>query len=129
MFLENTEGQEDLFLALLADGITYVLPLSDVGQIVSEVPQDMPEVFLSQQRARRGGTVIFQDDQGLAALTVERVTGIVQLPPACQFEMPEEARSPQGRWIAGVAFLKGPECLCYLLDCRQLRARFLQEMP
>ena len=41
MMLENTGGQEYLFLALSADGITYVLPLSDVGQIASEPPQDM----------------------------------------------------------------------------------------
>jgi len=125
--LENGCSQEDLFLALSTDGITYVLPLSDVGQIAAETPQDMPEIFLSERRERGGGAVIFQDDQGLAALTVERVTGIVQLPPACQYDLPEEARSPQNRWIAGIAYLESGRKLVYLLDCRQLRARFLQE--
>lgn len=127
MMLENTGGQEYLFLALSADGITYVLPLSDVGQIASEPPQDMPEISLSEHREHGGGTVIFQDDAGLAALTVERVTGIVQLPPACQYEIPEDARSPRNRWIAGIAYLESERKLVYLLDCRQLRTRFLQE--
>jgi len=127
MMLENAGGQEDLFLALSADGITYVLPLSDVGQIASGAPQDMPEIFLSERRERGGGTVVFQDGAGLAALTVGRVTGIVQLPPGCQYEIPEEARSPQNRWIAGAAYLESGRKLVYLLDCRQLRARFLQE--
>lgn len=126
MTQENAGGQEDLFLALSAGGITYVLPLSDVGQIVSEAPQDMPEIVLSGNRERGGGTVIFQDDAGLAALTVGRVTGIVRLPPGCQYEIPEEARSPQNRWIAGIAYLDGDRKLVYLLDCRQLRARFSQ---
>lgn len=127
MMQESTAGQEELFLALAAEGVTYVLPLSEVGQIVAEAPQDMPEIFLSGQKKRGGGAVIFQDDEGLAALTVERVTGIVRLPPACQYEMPEEARGPLGRWIAGVAYLERDQKLAYLLDCRQLRARFLQE--
>jgi len=127
MMLDNTGGQEDLFLALSAGGTAYVLPLSDVGQIVSEAPPDMPEILLSGRRERGGGAVIFQDDAGLAALTVGRVTGIVQLPPSRQFEMPEQARSPKNRWIAGVACLEDGRELAYLLDCRQLRARFLQE--
>ena len=85
----------------------------------------MPEILLSGRRERGGGAVIFQDDAGLAALTVGRVTGIVQLPPSRQFEMPEQARSPKNRWIAGVAFIKSIECLCYLLDRGRLRERFL----
>lgn len=126
MSQENICGQENLFLGLCAGGIVYVLPLPDVGQIVSKAPGDMPQIHLPGQK-KHGGTVIFQDDLGLAALTAERLIGIVQLPPECQFEMPGEARSPRGRWIAGVAFWKSEECLCYLLDCRHLRTRFLQE--
>jgi len=124
---DNPESQENLFLALSAGGIAYVLPLSDVGQIVSEAPQDMPEIFLAERPTRGGGAVIFQDGTGLAALSVERAAGIVQLPPSCQYEMPEEARSPRNRWIAGVAYLESERRLAYLLDCRQLRECFLRE--
>ena len=124
---EKTDGREDLFLALRADTILYVLPLADVGQIVAAVPEGTPEIFLSDCEESGGGSVIFQDDQGFAALTAGKITGIVRLPPACQFEIPAPARSVRNRWIAGVALREETGELCYLLDCRQLRARFLQE--
>jgi hypothetical protein len=125
MIFEDTDSQEEMFLAFSAGGISYVLPLADVGQIVVEVPKDMPEITISGQKG--GCAVIIQDDLGFTALTVGKVDGIVRLPPACQYEMPKEARSHNNRWIAGVAFAESSKKLCYLLDCRQLRARFMQE--
>jgi hypothetical protein len=79
---EHAGGQEEKFLAFSAGGISYVLPLSDVGQIVAEVPQNMPEISVSGTKG--GCAVIFQDDAGFAALSVEKVSGIVELKPSCQ---------------------------------------------
>jgi Chemotaxis signal transduction protein len=122
---EHAGGQEEKFLAFSAGGISYVLPLSDVGQIVAEVPQNMPEISVSGTKG--GCAVIFQDDAGFAALSVEKVSGIVELKPSCQHEMPEEVRTLDNRWLAGIAYVEKSGELCYLVDCRQLRARFIQE--
>ena len=121
MIPESTDTRENLFLALSTNGITYVIPLSDVGQTVSEIPQQMPEVRLPGHTGDSRGAVIFQDDSGLAALTAGQIEGIIQLPPASQFEIPEEAQSPRNRWIAGAAFWEEERKLIYLLDCRQLK--------
>ena len=127
MLMENTDCQENAYLAFQAGGISYVLPLSDVGQIVAEVPEDMPRIRLSGAKENEECSIVFQDDAGLAALTVWKVTGLVRISPAYQFELPRQARSEQNRWIAGAAYLESNGSLCYLLDCRQLRARFLGE--
>lgn len=119
MEFDSTDRQEELFLALRADGIGYVLPLADVGQIVAAAPESMDVIPLGAE-GEAGCTVVFQDDQGLAALAAGRAEGIVRISPACQYEMPEQARSPRNGWIAGVAFLEGSG-LYYLLDCRKLR--------
>lgn len=124
MIFENTNNQDELYLAFLAGTVTYVLPLSDVGQIVTDIPRDMPAISLSD-REENGGVVIFQDEEGLAALKVGRILGLVEIPPSCQYEMPAAARGPGNRWIGGVAFIKSIECLCYLLDRGRLRERFL----
>lgn len=125
MIFESTDGQEEMYLAFHVGGLACVLPLSDVGQIAAKTPEDMPEISLHGSKADDDCVVIFQDDLGLATLVVGKVTGIVQLPPACQYEMPAQARSPENAWIAGVAFLEGTGSLYYLIDCRKLRSCFL----
>jgi len=127
MDFEDVGNPEETYMSFYAGGIAYVIPLADVGQIVAEVPQDIPQIQLSGKEGRGECAVIFQDGQGLAALKVEKVTGLTRIPPSFQYELPEQARSPQNRWIAGVAFLESLRCLSYLLDCGQLRARFLTE--
>jgi chemotaxis signal transduction protein len=127
MVFERTRSQEETYLAFQAGEVGYVLPLSDVGQIVAEIPEDIPQVQITSSANTRECAVIVQDNQGLVALAVEKVTGLVQIPPNCQYELPVQARSMKNRWITGVAYLEGNERLCYLLDCRQLRGRFLQE--
>ncbi len=125
MIFESTDGQEEMYLAFHVDGLAYVLPLSDVGQIVAKTPEDMPEISLAGPKGRDDCAVIFQDDEGLATLAVGKVEGIVQLPPDCQYELPALARSPGNVWIAGVAYMENTGSLCYLIDCRKLRDCFL----
>lgn len=124
MTFENTGIQEEQFLLFSSGGISYVLSLSEVGQIVAEVPEEMPRVLLPGQQGGGSCAIIFQDGKGLAALAADHVSGIVLLPPSCQYEMPAETRSPGNRWIQGVAFPEGSGGLCFLVDCRRLRERF-----
>lgn len=129
MIYESMDRQDEMYLAFHAGRLEYVLPLSDVGQVVADVPEDMQMILLpdTEKDEEESCFVIFQDDQGLLALSVGGMTGLVQIPSSCQFEIPAEARSSQNSWIAGAAFLRDTGGLCYLLDCRKLRKRFCLE--
>lgn len=126
MTLESMGSQEDMYLAFSARGTEYVLPLGDVGQIVAKAPENIPEIQLADCGTADACTIIFQDEDGLAALRVGDVTGLVHLPPTCQYEMPAETRTAQNRWIAGIAFIEEIGSLCFLLDCRKLRECFFR---
>lgn len=121
MIFESADRQDEMYLAFHAGIAAYVLPLSDVGQIVAEIPENMPVVPLAGEGQAGVCAVIIQDEEGLAALTVGKVTGIVQIPSSCQYEIPDEAKSPGNTWIAGAAYLETTGELYYLLDCRKLR--------
>ena len=129
MTTEMADRQEEEYLAFSAGGIGYVMPLADVGQIVADIPEEMPEIPFAGRGAESPCAVIFQDQSGLAALTVGKVTGLVRIPSGCQYEMPEQVRTAGNEWIAGVAFLESSRSLCYLLDCRKLRKHFAGEAP
>ena len=129
MLFENSDPQEETYLAFYAGSLGCLMPLPDVGQMVADIPQGVPALALDGQKPQRSCAVLFQDEQGLAALVIGKVVGLVQLPSSCQFEMPAAAKSPRNSWIAGVAYLKSEGGLYYLLDCRSLRARFAGVQP
>jgi chemotaxis signal transduction protein len=124
MIFENADEQGEMYLAFSAGRLEYVLPLSEVARVAAEVPEEMQSISLPGSGAGRNCAVIFRDGQGLSALYAEKVTGIVQIPGRSQFEVPAEVRTSRNSWIAGTAWLKTTDSLCYLLDCAKLGERF-----
>lgn len=124
---DSTEAEEELYLAFSAGGISYVLPLSDVGQVTADISGDMERIVLPGSAKEALCALIFQDDSGVCALLTDEVTGIVRIPASCQYELPEEACSRRNSWICGLAYLEQTKSLSYLLNCRKLRERFCGE--
>ncbi len=121
MMEESINRQEEMFLSFRASGLDYVLPLSDIGQIAAVSPEGIPEIPLAGPSDPEKCAVVFQDGEGLSSLLVGKIAGLIQLPPASQFAIPQAARSRENSWIAGIACPESSGSLYYLLDSRKLR--------
>lgn len=116
---ESMYAADDSLMAFRCMDYDFIVPLADIARIAEKPPESAYIIGDGGGQTMRA-YLMFNVGDNTLAICADEVYGPASIKPPCQFDMPDEAKSPDNSWIFGVADRGGGKRPAFLINCRAL---------